>query len=328
MEHDPFDTRPHLVIAGASGLIGRRLVAAARDRWRITVLTREIRGNEPEGAVPAAWNPRAGRDGDVAHLEGLGRILDGADALVNLAGASIADGRFSDSHKKRVEQSRLDATGTLVEAAARAAKAPATWLQASGASIYGDGGDEVLDEDAEPDRDFFLGELGVAWEEAAAPAAQRSRLVIGRIGVVLAPEAEAWRRLLLPIRLFVGGPIGSGQQWWPWIHGADLTEALLFLLRTPEVDGAPLEGVYNLTAPEPARQIEITRAAARKLGRPAIAPVPPFALRILFGGMPDHVLLPSTRVVPRRLLDAGFAFDHPDIDTAVAALLAAERQAA
>jgi hypothetical protein len=328
MEHDPFDARPHLVIAGASGPIGRRLVAAARERWRITVLTREVTGDEPEGAVPVAWNPRAARDGDSAHLEGLARVLEGADGLVNLAGASIADGRFDEAHRRRIEESRIDATGTLVEAARRAHRAPATWLQGSAHGMYGDRGDEILDESTEPDRSFFLGQVGAAWEEAAAPAAERSRLVLGRISVVLAPEAQAWRRLVMPIRLFVGGPIGSGQQWWSWIHGEDLTAAMLFLLRTPEVDGTTVEGPYNLTAPEPARQIEITRAAARRLGRPAVAPVPPFALRTLFGEMPDMVLLPSTRAVPRRLLEAGFTFRYPTVDEAVEALLAAEKDGA
>jgi hypothetical protein len=327
MEHDPFDARPHLVIAGASGLIGRRLVAAAREHWRITVLTREIEGDEPSGSVPVAWNPRAARDGDNAHLDGLARVLDGADGLVNLAGSSIAGGRFDEAHRQRIERSRLDSTTTLVEAARRTDRAPATWLQGSAHGMYGDRGDEILDERAEPDRDFFLGQVGAAWEEAAAPAAERSRLVIGRISIVLAPEAEAWRRLLLPVRLFAGGPIGSGRQWWSWIHADDLTAAMLFLLRTKEANGARVDGPYNLTAPEPARQIEITRAAARRLRRPAFVPAPAFALRILFGGMPDMVLVPSTRVVPRRLLEAGFSFQYPAIGPAVEALLTAERQA-
>lgn len=305
-----------MVIAGASGLIGRRLVAAAKERWRVTVLTRRVDGSEPEGSTPLAWTPTAAKDGDVAHLEGLARVLSGADVLVNLAGASIADGRFGPEHRKAIVDSRLDATTTLVEAAARAQRAPRTWLQASGASLYGDRGEEELDERSEPDTSFFLGQVGVAWEQAAAPAAEFSRLTVGRIGVVFAPEAEAWRKLLTPVRLGVGGPLGNGTQWWPWIHAADLIDAMLFLIDSEEARGA-----YALNAPEPARQIEITRAAARALRRPAIVPVPAFALRLLLGGMPDMVLLPSTKVRPVRLLEQGFEFRYPTIDAAVQALL-------
>ncbi len=321
MKADPLDPPPHLVIAGASGPIGRRLVAATRERWRVTVLTREVDGSEPEGATPVAWNPRAARDGDQAHLEGLARVLDGADALVNLAGASIADGRFDEEHRRRIRDSRIDSTTTLVEAAARAERAPTTWLQGSAHGMYGDRGEEELDESSAPDPDFFLGEVGMAWEAAAAPAAERSRLVFARISIVLAPEAEAWRRLVLPIRLFAGGPLGDGRQWWSWIHGEDLTAALLFLLSTPEANGELLEGVFATTAPEPARQIEITRAAARRLGRPAFLPAPMFGLRLLLGGLPDMLLAPSTKVRPTRLLEAGFSFRYPTIDDAVAALL-------
>jgi len=305
-----------MVIAGASGPIGRRLVAAAKERWRITVLTRRVDGSEPEGTTPLAWTPTAAKDGDVAHLEGLGRVLSGADVLVNLAGASIADGRFGPEHRKAIVDSRLDATTTLVQAAARAERAPRTWFQASGASVYGDRGEEELDDRSEPDTSFFLGQLGVAWEQAATPAAERSRMIVGRIGVVFAPEAEAWRRLVMPIRLGAGGPLGEGTQWWPWIHAADLIDAMLFL-----IDHDEARGTYALTAPEPARQIDITRAAARALRRPAIVPVPAFALRLLFGGMPDMVLFPSTKVRPARLLEHGFAFRYPAIEAAVEGLL-------
>lgn len=321
MHEAELDALPHLVVAGASGPVGRRLVAAARDDWRITILTREVDGSEPPGATPLAWTPTAARDGDVAHVEGLARVLSGADALVNLAGASIASGRFGPEHRRRVLDSRIDATTTLVQAALRADRAPRTWLQGSAVGLYGDRGEEGLDDASEPDRSFFLGQVGVAWEEAAAPVADVSRLVVGRIGVVLAPDAEAWRKLLLPIRLFVGGPLGSGRQWWPWIHGDDLTEAMLFLLRTPAAHERPLDGVFVLVAPEPARQIEITRAAAERLRRPSFVPVPAFALRIALGGLADMLLLPSMKVRPRRLQEAGFAFRWSTIGAAAKDLL-------
>lgn len=348
------DARPRMIIAGASGLIGRALVAELKDEWRITVLTREVRGDEPEGTTAVAWNPSAAADGDVAHVEGISRLLEGADVLINLAGAPIAEGRFDDAHKRRILDSRVHATTTLVEAAARCELAPRTWIQASGSGAYGDRGEEDLDERS-PLGDDFMAEVARAWEAAAAPAAERSRLVIARIGIVLDREATAWKRLVLPVRLFVGGPIAGGRMWWPWIHSADLIRALIWAIRTPEVDvqGADgsasdgnavdgsasagtaaagtavdgdtrteaVAGPYVLCAPEPARQIDLTRAAARVLRRPSLVPVPAFALRILFGGMPDHLLLPSTKARPRKLLRQGFAFRYPDADAAARDLL-------
>ena len=319
------DDRPRMVIAGASGLIGRGLVAALKDRWRITVLTREVTGDEPAGTDALAWSPTAAKDGDVAHLEGLSRQLEGADAVVNLAGAPIADGRFDEAHKRRIRDSRVDATTTLVEAASRCEVAPAVWFQASGSGAYGDRGEEELDESS-PLGDDFMAEVTRAWEGAAAPAAERSRLVVGRIGIALDPSATAWTRLVLPVRLFVGGPIAGGRMWWPWIHANDLIRAIVWLIETREAtreegEVRPVEGVHLLTAPEPARQIDLTRAAARVLRRPSFVPVPAFALRILFGGMPDHLLLPSTKALPRKLLDEGFSFRFPDADTAARDLL-------
>lgn len=319
------DDRPRMVIAGASGLIGRGLIAALKDRWRITVLTREISGDEPAGSEAMAWTPTAAKDGDVAHLEGLSRLLEGADAVVNLAGAPIADGRFDDAHKRRIRDSRVDATTTLVEAAARCEVAPAVWFQASGSGAYGDRGDEELDETSTLGDDF-MADVTRAWEGAAAPAAERSRLVVGRIGIALDPSAKAWSRLVLPVRLFVGGPIAGGRMWWPWVHADDLIRAIAWLIETPEAPDAdgrpqPVEGVYLLTAPEAARQIDLTRAAAKVLRRPSFVPVPAFALRILFGGMPDHLLLPSTKALPRKLLRQGFDFRFPDADAAARDLL-------
>ncbi len=314
-----------MVIAGASGLIGRRLVTATRAKWDVTVLTRTVDGSEPTGATAIAWNPRALCDGDETGLDAVARALDGADVLVNLAGSSIAAGRFGAAHRRRILDSRVDATTTLVAAAQRASQPPATWLQASGSSLYGDRGEELLDESSTPGDDF-LAETGQAWEAAARPAASFSRLVIGRIGVVFAPEATAWQRLVLPVRLFVGGPLGSGRQWWPWVHVDDLVRAMLFLIdpqRAGVADAPPPEaGAYLLTAAEPARQVDIARAAGRALRRPIWLPVPAFALRLLLGGLADVLLLPSTRTVPQRLLEACFVFEYPSIDDAARALLA------
>jgi uncharacterized protein len=157
--------------------------------------------------------------------------------------------------------------------------------------------------------------VGCAWEASAEPARGFARVLIGRMGVVLAPEAPAWRRLLLPIRLFVGGPLGSGRQWFPWIEAGDLARAIIFLIESPEA-----EGVHNLVA-EPVRQVELARAAARRLRRPALVPVPAFVLRIVVGRLADTLLLSSKRVVPRRLRGAGFTFEAGTLEEALPTLL-------
>lgn len=308
------ETKPRVVIAGGSGLIGRALIDRWYDRADITVLSRSA-GTVPHATV-ATWNPAAARQDDSRAVEDLGRILNNADVLVNMAGASIADGRFDADHRDRIMRSRLDATETLVKAAGLAAHPPEVWFQTSATGLYGDRGDRTLSEDAATDSDFFLSEVGRAWEAAAEPAAAFSRLIKGRIGIVFAREAEAWRKLVLPVRLFGGGPIGPGTQWWPWVHIDDVTRAIIHLTGDQEA-----RGVYNLVAPEPARQIDITRAIAKTLRRPVWFPTPMWALRIALGGMPDMLLRPSTRAVPDRLQQSGFRFEHGTLANAVGDLL-------
>jgi len=157
---------------------------------------------------------------------------------------------------------------------------------------------------------------GLAWEAAAGPAADASRLIVARFGVVFDREAEAWKRMLLPLRLFAGGPLGSGCQWMPWIGGRDVARALVWLLETSSA-----VGTYNLTAPEPARQIDVARAAGRALHRPVWLPAPAFALRLALGGVADALLLASQRVVPERLLAEGFAFDDATVAGAMPGLV-------
>lgn len=308
--------RPRLIIAGAGGPIARHITAVARPEWDVTVLTRRVDGTEPEGARAVSWNPTAARDGDVAALDALAAVLEGAKALVNLAGASLAGGRLGADHRRRVLESRVDSTTTLVQAAGRASAPPEVWIQGSASGYYGDRGDAVLTERSEPGSRLFLCEVTAAWEGAAQPAAQWSRLVVTRFGVVLARDAAAFKQLVLPVRLFVGGPLGDGRQWYPWIEADELARVILFLIETDEARGA-----FNVVAPEPVRQVELTRAIASRLGRPAFVPVPAFALRIVLGGPADEVVLPSQRVVPERLLSLGYEFDHRDVDSAIAKLL-------
>lgn len=308
--------KPLMVIAGASGVVGRHLIAAAKTRYDLRVLTRSVQGDEPEGVQAVRWRPAAFKEGNDDALETLAEQLSGAQVLVNLAGASIAAGRLGKAHRRRVLESRVDSTATLVAAFRRAATPPPVWLQASAIHYYGNRGDELLTEDAGPQDSFFLSDVCQAWEAAAQTVAGETRQVTGRFGLVLAKDAEAWQKLLLPIRLFVGGPLGSGRQWYAWLHAEDLAQALLFLAEDPRAEGA-----YNLCTPEPVRQATLARAAAARLARPAALPVPAFALQLAVGGVADALLLPSSRVIPARLEQAGFRFKYPTLADALESLL-------
>ena len=298
-----------LIIAGAGGVVGRHLVSAAQDRYDITVLTRKVDGDEPEGTTAVAWNPKAAKEKDDSALNELADVLSGAFAIVNLAGASIDDGRMDEAHKKRVLESRVDSTNTLVEAFRRAAEPPPVWFNASAVGYYGDRGDEVLLESSSAEDSFFLSKVSQAWEGAARQLENDTRLIIGRLGLVLAKDAPAWEKFVMPIKLFVGGPLGDGKQWYAWIDADDLARGVLYLLEDESA-----EGVYNFTAPNPVRQITLTRKAAQKLGRPAVVPAPAFALQAVLGGLADALLLPSARALPSRLEAAGFRFERATID--------------
>ncbi len=309
-------SRPFIVIAGASGVVGQHLVKAAVDRYDIKVLTRKLDGNEPQGSVAFSWNPEAAKQANTEDLTRLANLLSGARAVINLAGASISAGRFDEAHKASVLNSRIDSTQTLVEASKLCAEAPAMWFQASAVGYYGDRAEEALDESSSPQSGFFLADTALAWENAAQPISDKTRLVIGRLGLVLAKDAPAWQQMLMPINLFVGGPLGSGKQWYPWIDADDLAKAMLYLIAN-----SSSEGIYNLCAPKPARQIELAKAAAKQLKRPTFMPAPAFALKLILGGLADMLLLPSAKVLPKRLLAENFVFDYPDIESEMQHLL-------
>ncbi|UCH27718.1 MAG: TIGR01777 family oxidoreductase [Trueperaceae bacterium] len=304
-----------MILAGGSGFIGRHLIAAALPHYHVILLTRRIDGGEPTGVRPLTWQPRAAREKDEAALEQLAQALDGAHAVINLAGASIAKGRLGEAHQRRVTESRVDSTTTLLEAYRRAERPPKAWFQASAVGYYGDSGDSDLSEESAPGTDA-LARSCLAWEGAAAPLAEHTRLIIGRIGLVLAKNAPAWRMYLAPIRLGLGGRLGSGRQWYAWIDAGDLTRAILYLL-----ENETCQGVYNLTTPGPVRQLELSRKAATRLHRPALLPAPAFALRLALGGLADAALLGSIKALPLRLEADGFAFEHADIDSELDKLL-------
>jgi len=298
-----------VTITGATGLVGSRLVARLRERGdEVTVLSRD-----PEGARSvlgdvevAAWDPTAkAADADA---------LAGRDGVVHLAGEPV-DQRWSDMVKERIWTSREAGTRCLVAGLRKAEPRPRVLVSASGVGYYGPRGDERLDESAAAGDDF-LASVVKAWEaEAAAAEDLGLRVVLVRTGVVLDRKGGALAKMLPPFRAGIGGPVAGGRQYMPWIHLDDLVGIYLAAL-----DGDDWSGPVNATAPEPVPNKEFSRALGRALHRPAIAPVPAFALRILYGEMAE-IVTTGQRAVPKRALELGYTFLHPDLDEALRAAL-------
>lgn len=301
-----------ILIAGGTGLLGRalarQLAASGRE---VVLLSRSATAKQsgpglPPGCRLAAWDGRT--------ANGWGELASGAEAIVNLAGESIAGGRWSPTRKARILDSRLQSTAALVEAIAQAKRPPRVLLQGSAVGYYGDRADELLPEEAVAGGGF-LGETAQAWEAASALAESFGvRRVVARTGVVLARQGGAFPKMALPFRFGAGAVLGSGRQWMPWVHLADEIAALEFLLGNEAAHGA-----VNLVAPAPATQAEFSRELARTLRRPLLARAPAWTLRVAFGEMADLVLA-SQRVVPQRLLELGFRFQFPTLAEALAEL--------
>ena len=299
-----------VLITGGSGLIGRALVdELAAARTEAVVLSRRpeaVRGL-PAGARAAGW--------DGASAAGWAELAEGAAAIVHLAGENVGEGRWTAERKRRLRDSRLRSGEAVVAAVRAARRPPRVLLQASALGYYGARGDQVLDEAAAPG-EGFLGELSRDWEAStAAVEALGVRRAVLRTGLVLSRRGGALPRLLLPFRLGLGGPMGSGRQYWPWIHLADEVGAIRFLLAAESAAGA-----FNLAAPQPLPNREFGRVLGRVLRRPALMPAPAFALRAALGEMAT-IVLDGQRAVPRRLLAAGFGFRFPELEGALRDLL-------
>ena len=301
-----------VLITGGTGLIGRALAAElVRAGYEVIVLSRhpERATGLPTGVQVERW--------DAVTAEGWGHLADGAHAIVNLAGENIAAGRWTEARKRRICESRLNAGRAVVQAVEAATHKPQVLIQASAVGYYGPHGDEEVTEETPPGDDF-LARLAVEWEASTAPVEPLGvRRAIIRTGIVLSTAGGALPRMALPFRLFVGGPVGSGRQWFPWIHIADEVAAICFLMEEESASGP-----FNLTAPNPVTNAQFSRALGRVLKRPAFMPVPALALRLLFGEMAS-ALLTGQRAVPRRLLALGFTFRFPEVLAALRDLLEA-----
>jgi uncharacterized protein (TIGR01777 family) len=277
-----------VAFAGSTGFIGRRAAAAL-----------EARGDE---VLPL------GRD-----LDAWAGSIDGADAVVDLAGENVAGGRWTAARKQALRESRLSTTRAAVDAIARAARKPRVLVNASAVGWYGDAGEAELDESG-PLGQGFLAALCRDWEaEARRAEASGARVVLLRFGVVLGPGGGALPRMALPFKLFAGGPLGSGRQWVPWVHLDDAVAAVLAALSDPA-----LSGPVNVVVPEPVRNADFSKALGRALHRPAFMPAPAFALRLALGEMAG-MLLGGAKVRPGKLQAAGFRFSHPSLDGALSA---------
>jgi hypothetical protein len=292
------------LITGATGLLGRHLLA--RLDGDAVALSRDPARARARlaGRVAAlhAWLPEAGPPPAEA--------FEGVDVVVHLAGAPVGE-RWTARRKRRIRESRVAGTRHLVQALGACPRPPPVLISASAVGYYGDRGDEILDEAAPPGRDF-LADVCREWEAEALRARFLGlRVVTIRTGIVLAPDGGALPRMLPPFRLGLGGPLGDGRAWMPWVHVDDVIGMTLHAARTPALDG-PL----NAVGPDPVRNADFTRALARVLRRPAIFPVPRAALSLLFGEM-SGILLASQRALPRAAERAGYAFAHGDLETAL-----------
>ena len=298
-----------VIITGGTGLIGRALAAdLLRDEHEVIALSRR-----PERATGVPTGMRVER-WDARTAEGWGSLADGADAIVNLAGATIA-GLWTTSRKRSIRDSRLNAGRAVVEAIQRTSVKPRVVIQASGIGYYGPRGDELIAEE-DPPGDDFLGKLAVEWEASTAPVEPLGvRRAIIRSGAVLSTKGGALPPLLLQFRLFAGGPLGGGRQWLPWIHMVDEVRAIRSL-----IDNESARGPFNLVAPNPLTNADFGRVLGRVLRRPFLFPIPALALRLLAGEM-STILLDGQRAIPRHLHGLGFTFRFPEAEAALRDLL-------
>ena len=301
------EERFKVVLSGASGMLGTALRGELTARQIPTLQL--VRGT-PASSSQLAWNPAA--EPVIANPA----ALEGVAAAVHLSGASVAGRRWTAAHKRELATSRVQSTHALARLLAGLRRPPQTLLVASAVGLYGDRGEELLDESSSAGAGF-LAQLCTEWEAAAEPAAEAGiRVVHLRFGVVLGRGEGALAPMLPVFRLGLGGRLGSGRQWMSWISLPDAVDAILFAMET-----LGLAGPVNLTAPNPVRNVEFTRALGRQLKRPTVLPVPAMALRLAFGQMADEALLASARAFPQKLISAGFRFTHAMVNEALAAAL-------
>lgn len=299
-----------IAVTGATGLIGSALSERLHQQGHeILAITRQK--NLPSPFTTVYWNPER-QELDAS-------VLEGIDGVVHLAGETIAE-RWSAKKKELIRSSRVEGTKLLVKGLKSLSKRPPVLVNSSAIGFYGSRGDEELDEQSAPGTGF-LAEVCQAWEAESVRAEELGmRVVTLRTGIVLSIKGGALAKMLFPFKLGLGGPIGSGTQWMSWVHIDDVVGGFHFALHQPE-----FSGVANLTAPQPARNAEFTKALGQALSRPAFLPAPGFALKLVFGEMAQDLLLDGQKVLPRRLEQAGYKFQYPGLDEAIQDVISARK---
>jgi uncharacterized protein len=295
-----------ILVTGSTGLVGSALVPYLTRGGHQVV--RMVRKRADSANNEVQWDPEKGT------IDSAG--LEGADAVVHLAGENIAEGRWTEEKKRRIRESRVKGTALLSDALAKLKEPPKAFISASAIGFYGDRDDEILSEESKPGTDY-LADVCREWEAATEPAKQKGiRTVNLRIGVVLSRSGGALAKMLLPFQIGVGGAIGNGKQYMSWIHIDDMIGVI-----DQTLTNSTLNGPVNAVAPNPVTNQEFTKTLGRVLSRPTLFTVPVFAARLAFGEMADAVLLSSTRVQPARILAAGYKFRYPELEGALRQLL-------
>lgn len=295
-----------VVIFGGSGFIGKHLIPKLiSSGHKVTLVSRHpesVETNVQQGVKIQGWNPQ----------ENLIAALEGIDTIVNLAGESIGAGRWTASRKEEILSSRIDTTKTIVTVLKNLSKKPSVLLNSSAVGYYGNTHDDDVIENHPAGKDF-LADVCVQWENEARKAEQFGiRVVLPRTGIILAGDGGALQRMVLPFRLFVGGPLGSGRQWFPWIHIDDEIAAMIHA-----IENSSLSGPVNFAAPQPITMTQFCSALGKAMHRPSWAPVPSFVLKIILGEMAEALVLGGQKVDTKKLVESGFRFSYDKIENAL-----------
>ena len=298
-----------ILITGGTGFVGKQLTSRfIQEGNEVTILTRSLKesGQLPKGISYL--------QGDPTQKGPWQEAVPGHDVIINLAGASIFS-KWSDEYKKLIRDSRVFTTRNIIEGIPSKFEKEISLFSTSAVGYYGFHGDEELDEESPPGNDF-LARLAIEWEAEALKAKEKgARVVITRFGIVLGEKGGALGQMIPLFKKFIGGPIGSGQQWFSWVHIKDLAEAFAFLIKHPEIPGP-----VNVCSPNPVKNKDLAKALGRALHRPSFMPAPGFMIKLVLGEF-GSVILEGQRVLPRRLLEKGFTFQYPDIDKALQSII-------